>query len=226
MSNHEYSKWKTCITHRTLKIQILVYFLFLVSSLFLSHSVFGATLNLSATWALNTEPDIKEYRLYRTDGTRTLINTVQHPTNYCNFSVTFSDTYSGPLTFVVRAVDTSNLESADSNPAQYIGPTVTIVATDNTATEAGPTTGYFTVTRTGATTSALTVYYTVGGTATSGSDYNALSNSVTIPAGSSSATITVTPINDTVVESDETVIVTLSANATYTRGSPYSATIT
>jgi hypothetical protein len=36
----------------------------------------------------------------------------------------------------------------------------------------------------------------------------------------------VTPINDTVVESDETVIVTLSANAAYAVGSPNSATVT
>ena len=203
-----------------------LFLLALVFTLFLSQLVFGTTLSLRASWSLNTEPDMKEYRLYRTDGTRTLIGTIPHPTTSYNFSVTFSDTYVGPLTFVIKAVDTSNLESADSNPSQYSGPTVTIVATDNTATEAGPTTGYFTVTRTDATTSALTVYYTVGGTATSGSDYNALSGSVTIPAGSSSATITVSPINDTVVESDETVIVTLSNNAAYTVGSPSSATIT
>ena len=46
-----------------------------------------------------------------------------------------------------------------------------------------PTTGQYTVTRTGATTAALTVGYTVSGTATAGSDYPALSGSVTIPAG-------------------------------------------
>ena len=34
------------------------------------------------------------------------------------------------------------------------------------------------------------------------------------------ATITVTPINDTAVEGDETVVVTLGANAAYTVGSP------
>jgi Calx-beta domain len=70
------------------------------------------------------------------------------------------------------------------------------------------------------------VYYTVSGTATSGSDYIALPGSVTIAAGSSTATITVTPIDDTIVESDETVIVTLSTNAAYTVGSPSNATVT
>ena len=49
---------------------------------------------------------------------------------------------------------------------------------------------------------------------------------MSIPAGSASALITVTPVNDTSVESNETVVVTLSANAAYTVGSPSSATVT
>jgi hypothetical protein len=105
-------------------------------------------------------------------------------------------------------------------------PTVSIVATDAIATEAGPTTGTFTVSRTGSTAAALTVKYGVTGTSTGGTDRNALSGSLTIPAGSSSAAITITPINDTLVEGDETVVVTLSANAAYSIGSPSSATIT
>ena len=55
--------------------------------------------------------------------------------------------------------------------------------------------------------------YTVAGTATAGSDYTALAGSVVIPAGSLTATVTVTPINDTAVEPDETVVATLGANA-------------
>ena len=49
---------------------------------------------------------------------------------------------------------------------------------------------------------------------------------MSIPSGSASALITVTPVNDTAVESNETVVVTLSANAAYTVGSPSSATVT
>jgi hypothetical protein len=105
-------------------------------------------------------------------------------------------------------------------------PTVTIAATDAIATEAGLTTGQYTVTRTGATTAALTVNYTVGGTATAGSDYVTLPGSVQIPAGATSATITVTPIDDTAVEPAETVVVTLGANAAYTLGAAASATVT
>jgi hypothetical protein len=107
-------------------------------------------------------------------------------------------------------------------------PTVTIVATDATASEPGTDTGLFTVTRVGNTSSALTVNYTVGGTATAGggADYETLSDSVVIPAGQPSATITVTPIDNALVEPNETVVVTLNAAATYTVGAPSNATVT
>jgi ribosomal protein S7 len=105
-------------------------------------------------------------------------------------------------------------------------PTVTIVASDATATEAGPTAGQFRVTRTGSTAAALAVSYTVSGTATTGDDYVPLAGSVAIGAGSSTATITVTPVNDTEVEIPETVVATLGADAAYTVGAPSNATVT
>lgn len=88
-------------------------------SLFICNSSLAATLNLKATWTANTEPDMKEYRLYRTDGTRTLIGTIPHPNTSYNFSITVPDQSSGTLTFVLTAVDTNNNESADSAPASY-----------------------------------------------------------------------------------------------------------
>jgi hypothetical protein len=56
------------------------------------------------------------------------------------------------------------------------------------------------VQRDGPTSDSLTVYFSTGGTATSGSDYSSIGGSVTIPAGSSSTTITVTPIDDAAAE--------------------------
>ena len=91
---------------------------FMVLMLFCG-SAFGATLNLKATWTANTEPDMKEYRLYRTDGTRALIGTIPHPNTSYNFSVTVPDQSAGTLTFVLTAVDTNNNESLDSTPASY-----------------------------------------------------------------------------------------------------------
>jgi hypothetical protein len=104
--------------------------------------------------------------------------------------------------------------------------TVTIVATDNSATESPNTTGLFTVTRTGSTGAALTVNYTVGGTATSGADFTALPGSVTIAIGQASATITLTAVDDALVEVEETVIVTLAAGTGYTAGVPATGTVT
>jgi hypothetical protein len=104
-------------------------------------------------------------------------------------------------------------------------PEVTIVATLPNAAEPNIN-GAFTVTRTGDTTAPLTVNYTVSGTATPGARYVALSGSVTIPAGQSSAVIPVTVINDFIVEPTETVIVTLTPAApTYTVMSPSAATV-
>jgi len=104
---------------------------------------------------------------------------------------------------------------------------VTVTATDANASEAGTDTGIFTITRSSENIStSLTVNYNVSGTATSGSDYNSIGSSVTIPALSTSATITVTPIDDATDEPPETVIVTLSASSDYNVGAPGSATVT
>jgi xanthine/CO dehydrogenase XdhC/CoxF family maturation factor len=105
-------------------------------------------------------------------------------------------------------------------------PVVSIAVSDATATEAGPTSGSFTVSRTGDSSAALTVNYGTGGTANSGGDYAALSGSVTLAAGATSASISVDPVDDTEVEADETVEVSLSADAAYEVGSPSNGTVT
>lgn len=70
----------------------------------------------------------------------------------------------------------------------------------------------FTVTRSGNTASAVSASYaTASGTATSGSDFTAASGTVSFAANQTTATITVATIDDTVVESAETMTVTLSA---------------
>jgi len=105
-------------------------------------------------------------------------------------------------------------------------PTVGVAATDPDASEQGPDPGTFTLSRSGSMASALTVRYSLGGSAANGIDYQTLPTSVTIPAGAASATVTVTPIDDSQVESDETVVLTLSQDAAYDVGSPNSATVT
>ena len=105
-------------------------------------------------------------------------------------------------------------------------PVVSISATDATATEASTTTGTFTVTRTGDTTNAITVNYSVTGTAVNGADYTTVGSSVVIAAASSSSTVTITPVDDTVAEGDETVILTLTSGTGYALGTPIIDTVT
>lgn len=103
---------------------------------------------------------------------------------------------------------------------------VTIRATAGSASESGPTPGEFTISRTGSTVASLTVDFTVTGTATPDTDYTSIGASATIPAGASSETITVLPVNDLDVEVLETVVATLDASPGYTVGNSASATIT
>ena len=72
----------------------------------------------------------------------------------------------------------------------------------------------------------ITVKYTVGGTATSGSDYAALSGTLSVPKGATTATIPVTLIDDSVVEDGETVVLKLTGNAGYKLASPGTHTLT
>ncbi len=127
--------------------------------------------------------------------------------------------------YTVGIPSSATVAIADNDAAPSPLPTVTVASTDPSAAEPSNV-GVFTITRTGSTTNALTVNYAVSGSATSGSDYTSLGTSVTIPAGSASATRTVTPIDDATVELNETVVLTLSSNAAYTVGSTPSATVT
>ncbi len=104
----------------------------------------------------------------------------------------------------------------------------TVVATTATANENPISNGTFTVDLGSVNTTGapVTVNYTVTGTATPGSDYSTLSGTVQIANGQRTNTITVMPINDTMVENNESVIVTLSSGTRYTVGTPGNATVT
>jgi len=83
--------------------------------------------------------------------------------------------------------------------------------------DAGTANLVFTVTLAPASAQTVTVdYATSNGTATAGADYTAATGTLTFTPGQTSRTVTVTVLNETVVEPDETVILTLSnpSNAT------------
>lgn len=89
---------------------------------------------------------------------------------------------------------------------------IAVTATVANVSEAGSGIGQFTVYRPAAlTNTALTVNFTVGGTATYGTDYTVTpsTNNVTILAGSNTATITVSAIDNNTVDGNRTVTLTL-----------------
>ena len=81
------------------------------------------------------------------------------------------------------------------------------------------------MTRTGPTGASLSVSFSLGGSAAAG-DYTATATTtVLIPAGSNSVTVTITPLNDSVAEPTETVVLTLSSGTGYAIGTPGSALV-
>lgn len=88
---------------------------------------------------------------------------------------------------------------------------VAVVASAPIASERGLVPGTFTFIRTGDLSSAVTVPFFVKGSAANGVDYQPLPTTVTIPANQASATLTVSPLSDTLAEGDETVTVTLAS---------------
>lgn len=90
--------------------------------------------------------------------------------------------------------------------------TVSIAGT-TAGTETGPVNGVFTVTQTAQTAVETVLTYLVSGTSAPDSGFTALSGSVTISAGSTSATITVPVIDDSMIEGTEAVTLTLTGVA-------------
>jgi hypothetical protein len=108
---------------------------------------------------------------------------------------------------------------------------VSVVVAPTSTFEGGPALVY-TFTRTGPTTSGLTVNFSVGGTAAFPADYSQTgaasftppTATVNFAAGSSTATVTVTPLTDCMLEGSETVEFTVTPGTGYGVGSPSTAT--
>ncbi|MBI3885758.1 MAG: glycoside hydrolase family 9 protein [Opitutae bacterium] len=109
-------------------------------------------------------------------------------------------------------------------------PTVTVVATDASATINSTDNAVLTFARTGSTGAALAVNFILGGTAVKWNDYRTVNGdmpvAVTIPAGASSATMTIVAVNNETNANPETATFTLASDPAYTVGSASSATLT
>ena len=103
--------------------------------------------------------------------------------------------------------------------------TITVTASKPTASEVTGDEGIFLITRTGSTAQPLTLNYALGGSAHQGVDYVPLPGVLTIPAGSSVGTVTITPISDGLGEPQQTVSLQLRGGAGFVSGAPSIATI-
>jgi hypothetical protein len=133
----------------------------------------------------------------------------------------------GTITGATAGTPSSVSATITDTPAPTPTPTVALSLSGSPLTENG---GVATVTATlsAASTSPVTVGLGFAGTATNVTDYTASGNSITIPAGSTSGSITLTGVADTLTEAGETINVSTGTITGATAGTPnsVSATIT
>jgi hypothetical protein len=154
------------------------------------------------------------------------------------YNVTWNSTSvaNGPHTLTAAARDaagnqtTATSMSVVSNSVILSLLTVNITSADTTATEGLSDTASFTLTRTGSTAADLIVNLAPTGTATKWDDYRRpvqgdMPDTWTIPAGSSSVTVTVMAVDDALVEGTETATLTIQPSPAYTVGTPSSVTL-
>jgi hypothetical protein len=106
---------------------------------------------------------------------------------------------------------------------------VNLTTPDANAAEVGvgrpQNSGQFVISRTGSTSTALTINYSLSGTATNGADFNQIS-SIVIPVGQTSLTIPITVMDDSLIEDNETVVLTLNSSPGYSLGTSISGIVT
>ncbi len=103
-------------------------------------------------------------------------------------------------------------------------PVVTLIGSDTNSVRSGDS-GLLTFNRTADTSFPLSVLYNITGNASNGVDYTFISNSVTILAGETYATVTIDPIFNTAITTNRTATFTLAANSAYRVGSISNATV-
>jgi hypothetical protein len=131
-----------------------------------------------------------------------------YPSNFGEFGALQSMTQTTATAPKYRAL----LDAAQNAPPSSV---VYLQTVAGTAKEAGPVAGKWRITRSGATSETLTIQYTLGGTASS-ADYTGFPASLTFSPGETYKLITITPVDDVLVDHNETLVLTLQAGAGYT----------
>ncbi len=130
--------------------------------------------------------------------------TLTNPSN-CNLQSPFKHTYT--ITDD-DAAPTVNFSASSSSGSETVG---SITMTINLSAASSKT---------------VTAYFSMSGTATSSTDYSITSSPVVFSAGQTSKNLTVTVVNDNLVEASETIIATLTSATNGTLGTTTSHTYT
>ena len=194
-------------------------------SLTLSPTAATATLNAPFTLLLDTSGGVAPYNYALESGGLAPGITLTNQ-GY------ISGTPTGPAqtyTFTLRVTDGSTGTAPYFELKTFAltvgnAPTVSIAVSPASVNEDSGQPLVYTVARSVTQATPLVVNLGTSGTATSGSDYTGGVSTVTIPANAISATVNIVPVNDTAVEADETVILTVLPGTGYTVGAPASAT--
>ncbi|MCB0163799.1 MAG: right-handed parallel beta-helix repeat-containing protein [Anaerolineae bacterium] len=129
---------------------------------------------------------------------------------------------SSPVSATLGAIDTATLTIIDDEALPVVGYAVTNFSVNEDIGSA-----VITLTLSAATGTTATVnYQTTAGTASSPADYIDQSGTATFNPGESSTTFTVPIVNDTDIEGDEALTLTLASPVSLTLGSTATATLT
>ena len=124
-----------------------------------------------------------------------------------------------------RALDPQELQILRDATAPAL-PAVTAVAIDPSASEIAGQEGRFRLTRTTSLSADLGVRVAFGGTAVNGVDYEAITNRLVIPAGSTAMEVPLVPVDDHEAEGAEMATLEVQPDSDYVIGVPASATVT
>ena len=182
--------------------------------------------NINVNWGATDPSGIRNYDVFvSVDGAAF----TQWQTDVTTTSAVYTGEVGKTYTFYSLATDNQGNEqiatTATRTSTQVINP-ITLAVSPTNVNEDGNSNLVYTFTRSGNLSTALTANFNVSGNATFNTDYTQIdaasftdtTGTVTFAAGASTATVTVNPTDDTTIESDETVILTLASGAGYTVG--------
>ena len=131
-----------------------------------------------------------------------------------------------PGDYVIVVENTPGSPTTPFALAWHSLPSVGIVASSPSARESDLQQGSITITRSGDTTLPLYVPLSIGGTAISGTHYQALPASVTIPAGLAAMTLQVIPIADNLAQGNRSVVAGIASDFALVSDPAQTATVT